>query len=139
MRIVEESAELFALDDRLDAGVLPNFAIEIVFDHAAGGARLVLPVAEHYPVDADAVAVIVIEQELLERAVLVRQHELVDVEYGDPFRFVLEMLAEVRVGATLNRITRRAHDGAVVAILGKDFANGNRAVVVVEIEMIDAV
>ena len=50
-----------------------------------------------------------IEQEVPERAVHVRQNELVDVEYRDPLRFVLELLAEVRVAAALDRITGRSH------------------------------
>ena len=43
------------------------------------------------------------------------------------------------VGAGLNRITRRSHDGAYVAIFADDVSHRNLAVVVVEIKMINAV
>ncbi len=138
VRVVEPD-ELPALDDRLDARVLRGLPVQVIRDDAALGHRLVVPVAEHHPVDADSVAVVVVGDELPERGVPVRQHELVDVEHGDPSRLVLEVLAEMLVGARLNGIARRSHDGALVAVFANDVDDGNPAVVVVEVEMIDAV
>src|SRR5260370_2352304 len=139
MRIIVKSDKLHALDDRLDTRVLPRLPIHIICDHSAIGSRLVMTVAKHHPVDTNSVAVVVIEQELPERTVLVRQHKLVDVEYGHPSCFVLEVLAEMRVSASLNGITRCSHDAAFVAIFAKDVSDGNLAVVVVKIKVINAV
>ncbi len=138
VRVVEPD-ELPALDDRLDARVLRGLPVQVIRDDAALGPRLVMPVAEHHPVDADPVAIVVIGDELPERGVLVRQHEFVDVEHGDPSRLVLEVLAEMLVGAGLDGIARRSHDGALVAVFANDVDDGNLAVVVVEVEVIDAV
>src|SRR5215471_8257185 len=113
MRVRDEADELVAFRDRLDAGMLPRLPPEIILDHPTGGCRLVMAVAEHHPIDADCVAVIVVAQEFPERAVLVRQDELVDVEYGNPFRLMPELLAEMRISATLNGVARRPHDRAL--------------------------
>src|SRR5258708_7811190 len=97
-----------------------------------------MPVTKHHPVDTNSVAVIVLEQELPERAVLVRQRKLVNVEYGHPCCFVLEVLAEMLVSASLNGITRSSHDAAFVAIFENDVSDRNLAVVVVKVKMINA-